>query len=81
MGRPANYIILKSDDSKMVIKDVGPWDQHMTVTNDAENVVEGLSSVLGTRRLFYYDSLGDYGEIAVKDGEFTGFMPAIDHTF
>ena len=60
----------------LIIKDIGPWDQCLTVTNDAEDVVKRLV-VVGLlpegRRLFCIDSEGDTGELLVSDGRFAGF--------
>jgi len=82
MNRKANYIIVGYDrhypGAPLVIKDVGPWDQHPTVTNDAENVVQSLVAqgyLPGGRRLLYYDSDGRLDELLVKDGQFVGFAP------
>lgn len=78
MNRKANYIILKEEGNRIVIRDVGPWDQHPSVTNDAENVVQILtaqSHLPEGRRLLYYDSDGRLDEILVKDGQFIGFAP------
>jgi multidrug efflux pump subunit AcrA (membrane-fusion protein) len=84
MNRKANFIIVGADHrrgAQLVIKDVGPWDQHPTVTNDAENVVRSLAAqghLPEGRRLFYYDSDGRLDEILVKDGQFVGFAPGPD---
>ena len=81
MNRKANYIIVEDDHQRgaaLVIKDVGPWDQHPSVTNDAENVVQALAAqgyLPEGRRLFYYDSDGRLDELLVKDGKFVGFAP------
>lgn len=78
MGRKANYIILQETASRIVIRDVGPWDRHFTVTNDAENVVLELAKqgkLPAGRRLFYYDSENDLDEILIKNGKFAGFAP------
>ncbi len=78
MNRRANYIILGSDPNLIIIRDVGPWDQHPSVTNDAENVVRELVAkglLTPGRRLFYYDSDGILDEILIKDGAFAGFAP------
>jgi len=81
MNRKANYIIVEDDHQRgaaLVIKDVGPWDQHPSVTNDAENVVRSLVAqghLPEGRRLLYYDSDGRLDEILVKDGQFVGFAP------
>lgn len=69
----ARYRIEETATDAVVIRDLGPWDRHKTVTNDAEAVVEQLASMLGDRRLFYYDSLGTLDELAVVDGKFAGF--------
>jgi excisionase family DNA binding protein len=74
MGKPANFRIESVDAEKMVIRDLGPWDQHFSVTNDAAGVVARMVPLLGDdRRLFYYDSNGDLDEILLKDGRFVGF--------
>lgn len=71
--RRANYTVVKEDSQRLIIMDVGPWDKHLTVTNDAENVVRDLAARLGSRRLYYHDSEGTLGEIEVKDGAFQRF--------
>lgn len=79
---PARYIVVQESflgDGPVVIRDVGPWDRHATVTNDAEAVVEDLvrTGRLGPNgRLLYFDSDGQLDAILVKDGRFAGFVPA-----
>lgn len=75
MRRHASYRIEEDTADKLVIRDLGPWDQHPTVTNDAEGVVYELGSQLRGRRLFYYDSENNLDEILVKEGRFAGFAP------
>lgn len=61
-------------DDPLVIRDVGV--ECMSVTNDAEAVVEDLAAkglLPPGRRLFYYDSDGQLDELLVKDGRFAGF--------
>lgn len=65
----------------LTIRDLGPWDQHFTITNDAEDVVAKLLlsyDLKPGRRLFYYDSEGDLDEITwdLVHG-FTGFGPLV----
>ncbi len=77
----ANYEILhdQSTNDVLVIRDVGPWDRHKTVTNAAEQVVSNLydQGLLDDgRRLLYYDSEGDRDELLHQDGKFLGFKPA-----
>lgn len=64
--RRSNYEIVFEDEEKMVLRDIGPWDHFLTITNDAENVVLELRGVLRGRRLFYYDSEGELTEIDVR---------------
>lgn len=75
--RRANYEVVTDNADMLIIRDLGPWDQHPTVTNDAEQVVEELAAQLGKRRLFYIDSEGQIDELAVKDGRFAGFAPGL----
>lgn len=73
-GKPVcNFAVVTEDDNIIKIKDLGPWDQYMTITNGAEWVVEQLASRLNGRRLLYIDSEGDTDELLVKDGRFAGF--------
>ena len=74
--RHANFRVVKETPSLVLIEDVGPWEQHWTVTNDAEAVVKRLAPMLQGRRLEYIDSLGNRDQILVEDGEFAGFAPA-----
>ncbi len=76
-----NYVIVEDDflqQRPLVIRDMGPWDKHRTVTNGAEHVVEELvnqGKLPDGRRLLYYDSDDVLDEIVVKDGKFAGFKP------
>lgn len=72
-GRQAQFAIVDQTPVAMVIRDIGPWDRHFTVTNDAEGVVKRLAPILEGRRLFYFDSEGELTELVVKDGKFAGF--------
>lgn len=74
-GSHANFEMVRSDAASIVIRDVGPWDRHPTVTNDAEHVVSELRATLNGRRLLYFDSGGRLDEILVRDGRFAGFAP------
>lgn len=68
-----NYMIVESTPDCLVIRDLGPWDRHMTVTNGAEDVVVALAYLLRGGRLEYYDSEGRRDRILVRDGRFAGF--------
>ena len=69
----AQYETVRETPAYILIRDVGPWSEHPTVTNDAENVVEELAAKLGTRRLLYYDSEGELNELKHVGTVFTGF--------
>lgn len=70
---PANFEILFQDKSKVMLVDLGPWDQYPTITNAAEGVVETMAPMLNGRKLLYYDSDGELTELVVKDGRFAAF--------
>lgn len=76
--RRASYTIMNSTAARLTIRDDGPWDQHPTVTNAAEDVVRELiesGDLKPGQRLFYYDSEGEYDELLVHNGHFAGFAP------
>jgi len=61
----SNYLRAYSDEERVVLRDIGPWDMYRTITNDAENVVkQEHENGLGDRKLIYYDSDGDLTELA-----------------
>lgn len=66
----------ETDNDKVTIRDLGPWDYHLSVTNDAEWVVQKMKTLgLASRRLFYYDSVGQLDELVHADGRFVRFAP------
>jgi hypothetical protein len=74
----ARYEIVEDQAGKpLVIRDVGPWDQHPSVTNDAEGVIAELhlsGHLPADRLLFYYDSDGLLDQILLDAaGSFAGF--------
>lgn len=77
-GQKASYLVTEYADERIVLKDVGPWDQYMTITNAAEEVIAEVQRQygIGNRRVFYYDSEGELAEMLVKEGRFAGFAPA-----
>lgn len=75
MNKP-RYEIVEETDVCVVIRDMGPWDRHHTVTNGAEDVVAELASRVGGRRLEYYDSEGRRDQLLIRDGKFAGFACA-----
>lgn len=80
MNRSANFYVMgeRTDCDALVLIDVGPWNIHPSVTNDAENVVRRLlesGDLKPGQRLMYYDSEGNLDEILIADGQFAGFAP------
>ncbi len=73
--REPSFIIVSETDDCVLIRDVGPWTQHPTVTNAAERVVEILAPKLRGRQLEYYDSEGQRDQLLIKNGKFAGFVP------
>ena len=72
----ANFDIVENSDTRVVLRDVGPWSHFKTITNEVEAVVWGLlqDGILTTKkRLFYYDSENEYDEIAFNERGFTEF--------
>ena len=72
----SNYKILQDNNEKLIIRDIGPWNRYLTVTNDAENVVDDLVKLgfsFENKRLLYYDSMGILSEILIKDNRFFDF--------
>lgn len=72
----ANYEVLMQDDNQVILRDLGPWSEHPTVTNDAEWVVSRVAPLLRGRVLLYFDSMGSLDRLLVRDGRFAGFAPA-----
>lgn len=72
MGKPANYRIV---GAALIIEDLGPWDRHLTVTNDIERVCKELwdAGALQGKRLFYVDSMGEFTEAKHNKGVFIDF--------
>lgn len=75
------YLIEHEDSSQIIIRDLGPWDKHMTVTNDVETVVSELAPTIGKKRIFYHDSIGGYDEILHHEGRFVRFAPGPSRGF
>ncbi len=78
--RRARYTVVEDQPGQpLVIRDLGPWDEHPTITNDAEGVVAELhlsGHLPADRRLFYHDSEGSLDEILLDAaGCFAGFAP------
>lgn len=71
--RRAQYTVDMDGSESITLRDIGPWDKHPTITNDAEQVAADMIPTLQGRRLFYWDSDGNRTELLIKDGKFAGF--------
>ena len=76
----AKYIVICTKKEFVLIKDVGPWDKFLTVTNAAESVIQELwaNGILHFQpRLFYVDTDEQIDELRYSiDGKkayFTGY--------
>lgn len=71
--RSALYRIVQITDNTVFIEDLnGP----MSVTNDAENVVQSVCRVYGNAvDIVYRDSMGVWDRLEQSQGIFTGFAP------
>jgi hypothetical protein len=89
MARPrskpkANYEIVGDEPGKpLVLRDLGPWDEYLTITNDAEGVVMALAAAgkLDRKpRLLYLDSYKELTELLYEESTFLGFK-AVKETY
>lgn len=69
------FKVVEETNECVLILDLGPWDQHRTITNGAEAVVLAMAPSLAGRRLEYIDSEGQRDQLLVRDGRFAGFAP------
>lgn len=73
MSLRASYTITHTDEHQVIIRDDGVG---MSVTNDAENVVEDMirnGTLQDGQRLYYRDTEGQVDQLEHKNGVFTGF--------
>jgi len=71
----SNWTVEEVNDQHITLRDLGPWDEYMTITNDIESVIKDLSSSIAGRRVFYYNNNEELNEVVIKNGEFSGFYP------
>lgn len=75
MSKPC-YEISKRTKEFLVLRDIGPWDKHMTITNAADEVVSDLidQGLLNDgQKLLYYDTENNLDEIIIENKKFKGF--------
>ncbi len=72
----AGYSSIVSDDSRWVLLRDLNWPGALSVTNDAEAVVERtIACYGGDRRIAYFDSEGELSELQHDGIKFTRFAP------
>jgi hypothetical protein len=64
------FEIVRQTEQYILIRDTNGL---VSVTNQADQVVEHFRSGIAGRRLFYYDSEGRLDELSIRDGRFDGF--------
>jgi len=69
----ANYAIDMATDEYILLQDVGPHDEFLTITNDIESVVENMRDLLRGRKLYYLSSDGETVGVLIDKNEFSGF--------
>lgn len=78
----SKFSIVFDYDTFVLIKDEGE-DHHMSVTNDADNIIPYLNRTLKgglrIRQLYYIDSMGTLSELTYIKDTFTGFKPCPPH--
>ena len=79
-GKSARFEVIQKwrGDKPLIIRDIGPWDKHPSVTNDPEGTVEGLvAQGLAPKdgELLYFDSEGQLDALKIRNGQFAGFAP------
>lgn len=80
MKMEASFDVLLETDMFIIIADRD--DGGRSVTNDAINVVDRVSHLvggIGKRHLYYRDSTGRYDEMTVLDEAFKCFSPCTDN--
>ena len=71
----ADYHIYNVTKEFVFLSDESLLTDTMSVTNDAEAVVEQLHAMYPTKRYVYTDTAGDVDELLHDGPTFTGFAP------
>lgn len=73
----SNFSVDKVTDGYVILTDRYDFNNPtMSVTNDAEAVVEFIVYTYGNKRIYYYDTDYLFDELCHDNGVFTGFKPA-----
>ncbi|WP_422452134.1 hypothetical protein [Endozoicomonas sp. ALC066] len=72
-----SYQLIHCSDTTIVLVD--PELGAMSLTNNAINVIDHLSKSLpggiGSRKVYYRDSMGRFDELVIRDERFSSFYP------
>lgn len=74
----ARFTVEREEPKAVFIVDQCELYQCMSVTNDAENVVEHLWQNYGDKQFFYKDTTGQWDELTHKRGVFQGFKYGVE---
>lgn len=72
--RSVFYVDHITEDAVYVV-DLCLAAESMSITNDAEAVVENLYEEFGDKKFIYLDTMGNWDELVHVRGVFTGFKP------
>jgi hypothetical protein len=80
VDRHANWKFIGATEKDVKLQDIGPWDKHLSITNDPEWVTDQCIKMgLGKRKLIYLDTNNDWTELLHDGTRFTGFnLPKAD---
>lgn len=73
--RKSDWELNSIDDRRKIVYIVDLNLGNVSVTNDAENVVQILNRRYPDYQIVYQDSTGDWDELVHSHGVFTGFAP------
>jgi len=71
----AVFCVHRVTDDAVYIIDMADEVGAMSVTNDAEAVVQNLNTQFGNRRFLYRDTMGNWDELMHNHGKFTTYRP------
>jgi len=74
VDRHANWKFIGATGEEVKLQDIGPWDKHLSITNDPEWVTaQCIKMGLGIRKLLYLDTGNEWTELLHNGKKFTGF--------
>lgn len=71
--RTPNYKVIESNEDRVVLQDLGPWDEYPTITNAVEAVLQQIAGMLLVKphngpNIYYIDSEGECTRILWEGG-------------